>query len=269
MSKKNLVQITTNEKGREIVMVRVDKTLEGMMEEKPSSRWNASYWHPRYEELFNVIRKHRTVLLDEHRDEIKSGFRSGGVKFANSGFPYLQVRNVLDTGVDLVNVDYIPTDSPAKQENKKVANGDILLNRSGEGSVGRLTVFLSDKEAYVGGHVYRFSVKGIAPIYVAVFLKTLYGKEQIHRFESGVSGKTEIDLDEILHIEIPVLDNGIIKNIEYEYKKMAEYHEKAMKAKKKNNDTEYKKNVETAEKMLKDLIAKTEAVIRGEMKDVI
>ena len=42
-----------------------------------------------------------------------------------------------------------------------------------------------------------------------------------------------------------------------------------MDAKKNNQEAEYKKNIEIAEKMLKDLIAKTEAVIRGERKDVI
>ena len=50
---------------------------------------------------------------------------------------------------------------------------------------------------------------------------------------------------------------------------MSKYHDRAMEAKKKGNDAEYKKNIEIAEKMLKDLIAKTEAVVRGERKDVI
>lgn len=264
----NLVQITKDQKGKEIVMVRVDKTLKEMMEEKPSSRWSANYWHPKYDELINIIRRHKTFFLDEYRSELKSGFRSGGVKFSTEGIPYLQVRNILDTGVDLINADLIPSNSPARQTNKKIVFGDILLNRSGEGSVGRLTVFLSREEAYVGGHVYRFSVKNISSIYLTVFLKTVFGKEQIHRFESGVSGKTEIDLEEILHIEIPFLQDEI-EYIESEYKKMSIYHEKAMEAKKNGEEDEYKNNLETAERMLKDLVSKTESVIRGEREDVV
>ncbi len=50
---------------------------------------------------------------------------------------------------------------------------------------------------------------------------------------------------------------------------MSKYHDKAMEAKTNNDEEEYKKNVETAEEMLNNLIAKTEAVIRGERKDVI
>lgn len=50
---------------------------------------------------------------------------------------------------------------------------------------------------------------------------------------------------------------------------MSAYHDKAMEGKKKSDEDAYKKNIETAEKMLKDLIARTEAVIRGDKKDVI
>jgi hypothetical protein len=50
---------------------------------------------------------------------------------------------------------------------------------------------------------------------------------------------------------------------------MAVYHNKAMEAKAKGNKAGYGKNIEIAENMLRELIAKTEAVIRGERKDVI
>ena len=82
-------------------------------------------------------------------------------------------------------------------------------------------------------------------------------------------GTLNISFDEIRGIKIPILPDKIQKNIGSEYKKMSAYHDKAMDAKKKGDETGYNKNIETAEKMLKDLIAKTEAVIRGERKDVI
>ena len=50
---------------------------------------------------------------------------------------------------------------------------------------------------------------------------------------------------------------------------MLAYYDKAMDANKKGDEIGYNKNIETAEKMLKDLIAKTEVMIRGEQKDVI
>ena len=62
MSKKNLVQTTTDEKGREIVMVRVDKTLKELMDEKPESRWDPKYWHPRYEKLIDEFKKRNNII---------------------------------------------------------------------------------------------------------------------------------------------------------------------------------------------------------------
>lgn len=267
MDKNKLIQITKDQNGKEAIMVRIDKTLKEMMEEKPSSRWSVDYWHPKYEEILGIIRKWPTILLGNYREQIISGYRSGGVEFGESGYPYIQVRNILETGIDLLNVDYISNLSPARQDNKKVKKGDILLNRSGEGSVGRVVVSLSDIEAYVGGHVYRFSVNNVSPIYLTVFLKTFFGKNQIHRFESGVSGKTEIDLEEILNIEIPII-NDINKHLEDKYIEMSDFHNKAMEAKKNGNDIGYKQNIETAEKLLKKLISDTEAVIRGEKETI-
>ena len=50
---------------------------------------------------------------------------------------------------------------------------------------------------------------------------------------------------------------------------MSVYHDKAMEAKAKGDEAVYKRNIETAEKMLKDLISRTEAVIRSEKENVI
>lgn len=236
------------------VTVRVDKKVKDLMIEQPASRWDVGYWLPKYDEIIKQIKKFDNVYLDEHRDEIKSGYRSGKVIFEQEGYPYLQVRNILNTGVDLINADLIPENSPARKENMKVSYGDILLNRSGEGSVGRLTVFLEKKEeVYVGGHVFRFSIKNISPIYVNLFLKTKYGKEQIHRFESGVSGKTEIDLKEVLHILIPVIPE-IVDTLESEYKSVHSLHNQAMKYKKEGKADKSKSILLEAEKKLEEIV---------------
>jgi len=110
--------------------------------------------------------------------------------------------------------------------------------------------------------------KNINPFFVAIYLNTTVGWEQIERIISGV-GTPNINLEEIRSIKIPILPEEVQKNIESEYKKMSVYHDKAMEAKAKNDEANHKKNIEIAEKMLKDLISKTEAVIRGERKDVL
>ena len=90
----------------------------------------------------------------------------------------------------------------------------------------------------------------------------------LNRLKAGV-GALVLDEGDIKSILIPEFPQTLKKHIDNEYKKVALYHDKGMEAKAKCNESLYKKNIETAEAMLKELIAKTEAVIRGEREDVV
>ena len=150
--------------------------------------------------------------------------------------------------------------------------GDLLIVRSGAGSIGKSSLFLGkpiSQKIGITGHINTLGFKKINPFYVEVFLKTIFGQEQIERYESGVSGQTEFTQDCIAEIKIPLIFNKVQKNIEKKYLKMNKFHEKAMEAKKDKDEKEYQKNIALAEKMLNDLIKKTEQVIRGERKDVV
>ncbi|QQG46541.1 MAG: hypothetical protein HYY55_01705 [Candidatus Niyogibacteria bacterium] len=275
MSKKNLVQITTDEKGREIVMVRVDKTLKEMMEEKPSSRWNAAYWHPTYvknsEEIaasnFSVIK-----IGDAEERLTYGAIVTGGKNYEGKGVFLVNQGDIQFTGLDNTNLKEVKKASPWNIERAKVKLNSLILARSGVGGVGknRITIITKPMNAVVDSFVDVLDLddKKINPVYVLVFWKTMFGKLQIERIINGV-GTVNISFDEIREMKILDISEGVQGNIESEYKKISVFHDKAMEAKKKGKDVEYKANMETAERMLKDLIAKTEAVIRGEKKDVI
>ena len=269
MSKKNLVQTTTDEKGREIVMVRVDKTLKEMMKEKPASRWDPAYWRPEYDEVISG------EPLDNFIPSGPEGITYGAIitgkknKHIPNGVPVMGAEQIKFTGIDLLECERTKADSPWDPERSRVHPNDLVFVRSGVGSLGKSTVYLGGKYINVGCFVDRIKLKGLSPFYTDVYLKTKEGRLQIKRLNAGVTGTTNISFDQIKSIKIPILPDGVQKNIESEYKKMSKYHDKAIEEKKEGNEVEYEKNIEIAEKMLKDLIAKTEAVIRGERKDVI
>ena len=91
---------------------------------------------------------------------------------------------------------------------------------------------------------------------------------QTEKIENGV-GQPNLSEDELYQILVPRIPDKIQDNIESYYKKMSEYHDNAMEAKLNNNEAGYKKNIEMAESMLNELITLTEAVIKGERKDII
>jgi restriction endonuclease S subunit len=148
----------------------------------------------------------------------------------------------------------------------------LIFVRSGKGSIGKSTVFVgipSEEKIGISGHLNTVRLKNINAYYIEVFLKSFFGQLQIERFESGTSQQTDFRQESFAAIKIPLLKNTVQAHIETEYKKMSAYHDKAMEAKSEGNETKYKKNIEIAETMLKELIAKTEAVIRGEREDVV
>lgn len=119
--------------------------------------------------------------------------------------------STLDSGNDLRNicalksacirrgyVDYSLARSVTREfyEKKKKASvlpNDVLINSTGDGTIGRVAVFNGKFPALVDGHIsiVRFSNPEDA-WYVAAFLLSENGQRQIYRYINGSSGQVEI-----------------------------------------------------------------------------
>jgi len=258
--------------GKEAYMVRGDKTLEDLMGEKPSGRLDANYWHPKYSTLEKES-KFKIQRLGDFIDFITYGaiLTEARRAFASEGIFYISSTTVTPTGINFyLNPLFVSSKDSRNKKSKKPQKDDLIFNRSGVGTLGRQCVFLYDSKQWtVSDDTDVIRLKGINPFYTSVYLNSKYGRFEIEQKSRGVSGLTKINFDDIRAIRIPVISEKVQKHIEQKYLKMSKFHDKAMEAKKKGNEKAYKENLETAEKMLRDLIAKTEAVIRGERKDVI
>lgn len=268
---KKFVKIFKDKNGDEFLMVRGDKTMREVMDEKPASRWDPEYWHPKHDK--NLPKNYEIKQLGNFVEYITYGAILTGKQreFSRGGVHYISSTTVVHTGINhSLNPLFVKKHDRRNVVDKKPHYGDLILNRSGVGTLGRQCVFLYDsKDFTISDDTDLIRLKGISPFFVSVFLKTIFGLSQIEKRQRGVSGLIKLNFDDIKAIEVPILPEPVQRNIELGYKKMSAYHDKAMEAKKKSDEAGYKKNIETAEKLLKDLIARTEAVIRGEKKDVI
>jgi len=274
MGNKNLVQTTTDEKGREIVMVRVDKTLTELMEEKPTSRWDPAYWHPSFEEVLSQIKNGLEItpleeLLEEPiiaPDHVRA---SKGEKIGKKfSCEYRTLKDLMFTGLNYAEINYCSENACQRLKRTQLKVGDILFAGSGVGAIGRLGLVERVSSKSCVGDLFIIRNPKVSFCYIYIYLLTEFGQSQIEKIFHGISS-AKISTKEIGQIKVPLISNEIQQQVESEYNKMSKYHDKAIEAKKKGNDSEYKANMTTAEKMLKDLIAKTEAVIRGEKKDII
>jgi hypothetical protein len=80
-----------------------------------------------------------------------------------------------------------------KKKKAQVQENDILINSTGDGTIGRVAVFNSKFPAVVDGHItiVRFTNPNDA-WYIAAFLLSDLGQRQIYRYINGSSGQVEI-----------------------------------------------------------------------------
>jgi len=81
----------------------------------------------------------------------------------------------------------------AKRNRSAVEKHDVLINSTGDGTLGRVAVFGYDFPAVVDGHItiLRYNDPDVA-WYVAAFLLSTEGQRQIYRYINGSSGQVEI-----------------------------------------------------------------------------
>tara|TARA_Y100000034_G_C6839647_1_gene379750 strand:- start:334 stop:1113 length:780 start_codon:yes stop_codon:yes gene_type:complete len=95
-----------------------------------------------------------------------------------------------------------------------VQKNDVLINSTGDGTIGRVAVFNYNFPAVVDGHVtiLRFSDADYA-WYIAAFLLSDSGQKQIYRYINGSSGQVEVYPQDIGRIWIKPSDNKAITSI--------------------------------------------------------
>lgn len=274
MNNSNNIQVTSDQNKNETVMVRVDKTLKQLMEEKPASRWSPDYWKPVYEHNLSILRNSKYDLkpLGDYIIDGIDGITYGQVgarEFSSKGtVQYLQVINITPIGIDtVVRDDKVEENSNNDPPRSRLKVNDLLFVNQGVGSLGKTTIFLRDGKFNISQHIDVIRLKDISPFYVCVYLQTRFGNLQIERFNSGVSGQINITFDQIKSIVIPVIPEVVQKNIELNYKNMAS-HQLNVELKINRNTNKYAENVKSVQKMLKNLIKKTEEVIEGKREDV-
>lgn len=262
-----------------------DPMIVAKAQDELTERMDPGFWNPRWENIYRKLKESGAEIRslgDFIKDsEFTSGYR-GAIKFVEKGVIALKVRNIMNTGLDITNADFVSLDSPANAPPKRVRKNDLLLIRSGVGSIGRNTLITSAIDACITGHIYRVPITDLCPAFVSIFLKTKYGLMQLERHWSGVSGQVEIDREDVKKVLIPVLPKRMQQDVEQQYLQLGKYHDIAMDAKAKmlgaqkhgniaaaeKYRIEYEHNLRIAEAMLNDLIRQVEEIIEGKRTEI-
>lgn len=255
----------------DFIMARVDKTMFDLFAVKPASRWDAGFWIPKYDQILSQITYNISSLKDLLNTPIiaPDHVRASKGEHISKKYTceYRTLKDLLFTGINHAEINYCSDNAFKRLKRTQLSSGDILFAGSGIGAIGRVGIVDKVSNKSCVGDLFIIRDPKINNYYLYVFLLTLFGQSQIEKIYHGIQS-AKISTSEIGEIKIALITDKIQSHIETEYKKMAVYHNKAMEAKAKGNEAGYRKNIEIAENMLRELIAKTEAVIRGERKDI-
>ncbi|HBO5504241.1 hypothetical protein OD762_17125 [Pseudomonas aeruginosa] len=105
----------------------------------------------------------------------------------DTGLLCIKPKNTNEMIVSLEELSYIQPASKDEVAGQRLQRGDIVITRSGSGTIGRASIFLSDEEVYTNDHLFIVRTDSADSHYTCAFLNTYWG----HRLlEAGISGST-------------------------------------------------------------------------------
>lgn len=116
-----------------------------------------------------------------------------------------------DEGLPVVNSKHVRTNRVILSGNRTateagspvvIETGDVLVNGTGEGTIGRAAPYLHGQRSLPDNHVTILRTDIVDPVYLAVFLNSPLGQWQIERHIKGSSGQVELYPSDIARIMI-------------------------------------------------------------------
>jgi type I restriction enzyme, S subunit len=105
----------------------------------------------------------------------------------DAGLLCIKPKNTNEMIVSLEELSHIQPASKDEIAGQRLQRGDIVITRSGSGTIGRASIFLSDEEVYTNDHLFIVRTDAADSHYTCAFLNTYWG----HRLlEAGISGST-------------------------------------------------------------------------------
>lgn len=123
--------------------------------------------------------------------------------YQDDGIPYIRVKDVLPTGIDLSDIKYISQEKHQELNRSRVIPGNVLITIAGR--VGTAAVFPDTfEEGNITGHIAGIELpEDINPHYVAAFLNSQFGEFQVIRLSHRTT-RPEMNLKEVGSILISI-----------------------------------------------------------------
>lgn len=129
-------------------------------------------------------------------------------KYAIEGIPCLRTKNIASLIIDYSNIGFVSVPFYSNIKNKhSLKINDILITRSGAGSIGRVSIFLRPNfQCITNEHLVKIRIyeEGNDPAYVALFLTSSLGERLLMQGISGSTGQLNLGNEHLRNLKIPL-----------------------------------------------------------------
>ena len=149
--------------------------------------------------------------LSEHIEFLTSGSRGWAQYCVDNGSEwFITIKNVKDCRISIDNMQPINAPDNAEAKRTKVQEGDLLISITADlGRTGVVTKEIADHGAYINQHLtcIRLNKEILNPLYVAFFMESPAGKEQIEsKNQSAVKAGLNFNSINSLRLLVPPMD---------------------------------------------------------------
>lgn len=185
-----------------LILAEQSTTQKKFTDIKARWRFDAEYYQPKYDELFERLKPYQTKRLSEIVS-IKKSIEPGSEAYENEGIPFIRVANLTKFGISDTDV-YL---SPEKYKDVNRPKKDTIL-LSKDGSVGIAYKVDSNMDIITSGAILHLLVTDpeVMPDYLTLVLNSIIVKMQAER-DAGGSIIQHWKPSEIENVIIPILES--------------------------------------------------------------
>lgn len=170
-----------------------------------TGRLDAEYYQPKFDELEEKIAEsHALVPL---RSVLTLNQRGTQPDYTEEGLPVINSKHVREGEVVLSDNRF--ANLPDKGKALFIQKGDVLINGTGVGTIGRSAPYLHEQNAIPDNHVTILRTDKLNPIFLSVYLNSIAGKYQVDKYFKGSSGQIELYPKDIDCFYVPLIDETI------------------------------------------------------------
>ena len=134
--------------------------------------------------------------------------------YKETGYPCIKTKNVLNIIADQEQKDYADVTGIKELRNVQVKSGDLLINLTGAGSIGRVSIYFGKDKPITNQHIARITISNtVDAAYVCSFLRTWWGERVIEQGIAGSTGQLNMVNLHVRSIPIPIITNDAQKYI--------------------------------------------------------